>query len=113
MKLDNKTYIGLALIVASTVSLFFISQDQMRINKEEREKTKIEEQRQYEKQKEDQKEAKITLCTIQADIDYSNHWIKECEAKGLDADCSLPFKNIEIMQETRKQAKDYCFKLYK
>lgn len=97
MKLDNKTLIGLALIVATVIALFFINKDQ---------------QIQLEKEKVAERQKNIVLCLAATQEDYTSNWKTACAARGLPDNCTLPENVATIIGKTRKESEDICFRVY-
>lgn len=115
----NKT----AILVAAILGLSILGYGYMNIsykNKvfqaEQVEKQAEEAEKQAEREKEAKGKAYNQLmrdaCLKDSEASYQENWKSNCEARGLNEDCSLPSDLAENLGNNRDKQRDECFKKY-
>jgi hypothetical protein len=97
------------MLTSLSVSYYFViflpSQEKIKIEKAEQKESER-------KTKEDQRQLDLDQCLLNAEIDYIDHWNKNCKGRRLKNDCSLPLNLADSINKILKENKEDCFKKY-
>lgn len=67
---------------------------------------------QAEKNASQDKEEKIKSCIEESQRNYSLRWDELCKKSNLESDCMLPNTTANILDTSRKEKREDCYKIY-